>query len=62
MRGVARLMPGVPDEEGVELLEKIGGGLRSWLLALAAQIAVTEPTWVTTGWASPGRLVECVAP
>ncbi|HZU99044.1 MAG TPA: AI-2E family transporter [Planctomycetota bacterium] len=50
VRGTARLMPVGSFEQRVELLERIGGGLRSWLLALAAQIVVTAIVWTLGLW------------
>jgi predicted PurR-regulated permease PerM len=50
VRGTARLIPVAPFEQRVELLEKIGGGLRSWLLALGAQIVVTTIVWTLGLW------------
>jgi predicted PurR-regulated permease PerM len=48
--GAARVLGGAPPAERVELLERMGSGLRSWLLAMGAQIVVTAILWTVGLW------------
>jgi predicted PurR-regulated permease PerM len=50
LRGVAELWPGAPVEERIELLRKIGVGLRSYLFTLAVYIVLMGAAWALGLW------------